>query len=313
MLRLDPTSLKLFVRVVEEGTIAAAADREYIAAAAVSKRLREMESALRTPLLIRTNKGVEPTAAGLALLALARRALHELDQIPVQMQSYTSGVRGLVRICASMSAITQFLPADIKSFLGDYPDVQMHLEEKVSNAVTKAVAENSADVGIFTATPHGQQLETFSYHSDRLVLCTPRNHRLAARTELSFIEALDEDIVGMHTGSAIGVQLSLAASLAERSLSLRIQVTSFDALCMMISCGLGVGVLPEAVARRNAEHLGIQIVTLTDAWAHREFKICVRSSESLPVAARLLVKHLQDSARNETLRSPASPASKRLC
>ena len=47
MLRLDPTSLKLFVRVVEEGTIAAAADREHIAAAAVSKRLSEIESALR--------------------------------------------------------------------------------------------------------------------------------------------------------------------------------------------------------------------------------------------------------------------------
>ena len=63
MLRLHPTSLKLFVCVVEEGTIAAVADREHIAAAAVSKRLSEIESALRTPLLIRTNKGVEPTAA----------------------------------------------------------------------------------------------------------------------------------------------------------------------------------------------------------------------------------------------------------
>ena len=296
MLRLDPTSLKLFVRVVEEGTIAAAAEREHIAAAAVSKRLSEMESALRTPLLMRTNRGVEPTAAGLTLLALARRVLHELDQIPVQMQSYTSGVRGLVRVCASMSAITQFLPTDIKSFLSEYPDVQMNLEEKVSNAVVKAVAENSADVGIFTATPPGLQLETFSYHFDRLVLCTPKNHRLAARTEMSFVEALDEDIVGMHTGSAIGIQLGQAASLAERSLSLRIQVTSFDALCMMISCGLGVGVLPEVVARRNAEQLGIRVVRLTDAWAHREFKICVRSSEALPVASRLLVKHLQNSA-----------------
>ena len=179
--------------------------------------------------------------------------------------------------------------------------------------MTKAVAEHSADVGIFTATPHGQQLEPSSYHSDRLVLCTPSNHRLAARTELSFIKALDEDIVGMHTGSAIGVQLRRAASLAARSLSLRIQVTSFDALCMMINCGLGVGVLPEAVARRNAEHLDIKLVALTDAWAHREFKICVRSSESLPVAARLLVKHLQDSARKETLRSPVPPSPKRLC
>ena len=302
MLRLDPTSLNLFVRVVEEGTIAAAADREHIAAAAVSKRLSEIESALRIPLLLRTNKGVEATAAGFALLVLARRALHELDQIPVQMQSYASGVRGLVRVCASMSAITQFLPTDIQSFLSEYPDVQVQLEEKASSAVTKAVAENSADVGIFTATPHGQQLETFPYHLDRLVLCTPRGHLLAARTAMSFLEALGENIVSMPTGSAISVQLHRAASEAGRPLNVRIQVTSFDALCMMISCGLGLGVLPEAVARRNAATLDIQLVTLTDSWASREFNICVRSSESLPVAARLFVKHLQSSTRKEILR-----------
>lgn len=299
MQRLDPISLNLFVRVIEEGTIAAAAEREHIAAAAVSKRLSEIESTLGTPLLTRTNKGVGATAAGFALLALARRALHELDQIPAQMQSYKSGVRGLVRICASMSAITQFLPADIKSFLTEYPDVQVQLEEKTSNDVTKAVSENSADIGIFTATPHGPQLDIFGYHSDRLVLCVPKNHRLSTNTQLPFIEALDEDIVGMHTGSAIGIQLGRAAGMAERALSLRLQVTSFDALCMMVSCGLGVGVVPEAVARRNAKPLDLHLIQLTDTWAHREFKICVRSSESLPVSARLLVMHFEQSARKE--------------
>jgi DNA-binding transcriptional LysR family regulator len=297
MLRLDPTSLNLFVRVVEEGTITAAADREHIAAAAVSKRLSELESVLHTPLLMRTNKGVEATAAGFALLAMARRVLHELDQIPVQMLSYTSGVRGIVRVCASMSAITQFLPADIQSFLNEYPDVQVQLEEKASSAVTKAVADNAADIGIYTATPHGQQLETLSYHMDRLVLCVPRSHPLSRQSEISFTEALDENLVSMATGSAINLQLVRAASEAGRPLHIRIQVTSFDALCMMISSGLGVGVMPEAVARRNAATLGIELVALTDAWARRQFNLCVRSSESLPVAASLLVKHLHQASR----------------
>ena len=292
MLRLDPTSLNLFVRVIEEGTITAAADREHIAAAAVSKRMSELEFTLRTPLLMRTNKGVEATAAGFALLAMARRVLHELDQIPVQMQNYQSGVRGIVRVCASMSAITQFLPADIRSFMREYPDVQVQLEEKASGAVTKSVAENAADLGIYTATPHGQQLETFPYHCDRLVLCVPTGHALANRCSLAFVEALDEELVSMATGSAINIQLVRAASEAGRPLNVRIQVTSFDALCMMISSGLGVGVLPEAIARRNAATMDIQLIKLTDPWASRQFNICVRSAESLPVAASLLVKHL---------------------
>jgi DNA-binding transcriptional LysR family regulator len=294
MLRLDPTSLKLFVRVVEEGTIAAAADREHIAAGAVSKRLTDIEAQLGTQLLMRTNKGVEPTAAGLALLSLARRALHELDQIPVQMQGYASGVRGLVRVCASMSAITQFLPRDIQSFLLRYPDVQVQLEEKTSSAVARAVAENAADVGIFTTAPPDAQLETLPYHDDRLALCTPRAHPLAARQQASFADVVDEEIVGMHTGSASGVLLARAASLLDKPLRMRFQVTSFDALCMMIHSGLGVGFLPESVARRNAVTLEISVVPLTDAWAGREFRIAVRRGGSLPVAARLLAAHLHE-------------------
>ena len=58
---IDPVSLKLFVSIVEEGTIAGAADREHIAASAVSKRVSELEETLRTQLLRRTNKGVGPT------------------------------------------------------------------------------------------------------------------------------------------------------------------------------------------------------------------------------------------------------------
>lgn len=297
MLRPDPTSLKLFVRVVEEGTIAAAADFEHIAAAAVSKRLTDLEALLGTQLLMRTNKGVEATAAGLALLALARRALHELDQIPMQMQGYASGVRGLVRVCASMSAITQFLPGDVQSFLTHYPDVQVQLEVKTSSFVPRTVADNAADIGIFTGAVHDRQLETFSYQHDKLVLCTPRSHPLAHREAVSFAEIVDEEIVGMQTDSAIAVLLARAASQLDRPLRMRIQVTSFDALCTMIHSGLGVGVLPEAVARRNLVTLDIAVVNLNDEWSRREFRVAVRRGATLPMAARLFAVHLQERGR----------------
>jgi DNA-binding transcriptional LysR family regulator len=297
MPRLDPVSLRLFVAVAESGTIAAAAAREHIAAAAVSRRLAEIEAALGTALLVRTNRGVEPTAAGRALLGLARRALHELDQVGVQMRGFGSGLRGLVRVAASLSAITQFVPADLESFVAAHPDVQLHLEEKVSQVVTRTVAENSADIGISTAAVTDERLQTFPYHADRLVLVVPRGHRLAARSSTTLAEALGHPFVGLHTGSAIDTLLARAAAEAQRPLNLRIQVTSFDALCMMVGHGLGVGVLPEAVARRNAAVLDIKPVALEDAVALRRFRLCVRDLDGLPAAARLLLEHLRERAR----------------
>lgn len=295
---IDPVSLRLFIRVVESGTIAAAADVEHLSAAAVSKRLSELEGALNTPLLARTNKGVEPTGAGLALMKLARSALAELDQVKVQMESFSSGVRGLVRVCASMSAITQFLAPPLRSFLVKHPDVQVQLEERTSPMVAKAVAENAADLGIYlpvVSAPPG--LQEHPYLSDRLVVITAKNSALSSRKSVGLEHLIGHDLIGLHTSSAINVLLSRAAQDARRDLNIRIQVTSFDALCMMVSTGLGIAVLPEGVARRNAKTIPLHVIKLTEPWAERQFSICVRDRNALPSAARLLLDHLIDDAR----------------
>lgn len=292
-MRLDPVSLKLFVTIVETGTIAAAAEREHVAASAVSRRISDLEAALKTTLLRRTNKGVEPTDAGIALLNLARGVLHSLDEIAAQMAEYSAGVRGQVRVAANLSAITQFLPGEIKQFLAQHPQVQIHLEELISTRVTKAVAENQADIGIFAHVPFGQEVETYPYRSDHLVVIAPRDHPLAGRSAVRFAETLDYDCVGLHTGSAINLQLVKSATELERTVRMRIQVTSYEALCLMVETGLGVGFLPEAVARRYLGTLDIVQIGLDEAWAERELKLCVRARAALPVAARLLLDHLR--------------------
>ena len=80
-MKLDPVSLRLFVAVMEESTIAAAAAREHLAASAVSRRLADLEAALQVELFTRSNRGTEPTAAAFALLHMARGVLNDLDGI----------------------------------------------------------------------------------------------------------------------------------------------------------------------------------------------------------------------------------------
>lgn len=292
-MKIDPTSLSLFIAVVEEGTIAAAAEREHIAAPAVSKRISQLEDLLRTQLLTRTYKGVEPTAAGLALLNLARRAVHYLDDVQAQMSDYAGGTRGQVRIFANISAINQFLPTDLASFLEQHPQVQVHLEERNSTVTPKAVAENAADIGIFTTMQHGESVETLPYRADHLSLIVRNDHPLATRRRIRFADTLDWDYVGLRTGSAINMQLTKAAAELDRQLRLRIQVTGFDALCQMVSAGLGIAIAPQNLTKLYVKRLGIKEIPLEDEWARRELSICVRSQAALSPAAMLLVAHLQ--------------------
>jgi DNA-binding transcriptional LysR family regulator len=290
-MKLDPVSLRLFVSVVEEGTIAAAAKREHIAAAAVSKRLRELEELLDSKLLNRTNKGITATDAGLSLLFMARSALNNLNEIVVQMRDYSHGRRGSVHVLANISAITQFMPDLIKSFMDVYPLINVVLEEKESLGITKAVAENLADVGIFTRLPHGADIEVFPFRKDRLVLLVPNEHPLAGRKSLTFADTLDHEFVALRSGTHLNFQLIKAANDMGRSLKIRMEVSSYDALCLMVQAGVGIGIMPQGsvdIYKMDGAHA----VTLEEDWAIRELALCVRSRESLSMAAGLFLDHL---------------------
>jgi DNA-binding transcriptional LysR family regulator len=292
---IDPKTLKLFTIVVELGTIAGAAQREHIASSALSKRISDLECAIGTPLIVRGNKGVTSTPAGRTLFSLAQRVLNEFDAVYAQMREYASGAKGQVRIAANISAITQFLPAELKSFLATHTGVQVRLEDQVSSAITKAVADNSADVGILVAGPPQEGLEFFPYREDQLALITPLGHSLASRRAVRFVDTLEFDYVGLHTMSNTNAQLIHAASGLQRSLRFPVRVESYDALCLMVEAGLGLGVLPRTLAESYARALRIKVLSLKEPWADRTLAICVRSYASLPIPAQLFVNHLRES------------------
>jgi DNA-binding transcriptional LysR family regulator len=293
-MRFDLKDLELFVAAAEAGSIAGAAERCHTVASAISKRLSDLEAGYGTALLVRSSKGVEPTPAGLALLARARGLLHQAGQLDRELRGYSSGIRGQVRVFANISAIVEFLPSALASFLSAHPEIQVHLEEHVSSVVARAVAGNIADVGIVSEMPVRDDLMLIPFREDELVLIARPDHPLAARGRVDFHEALDSEFVGLHSDSSLHYRLLRAAADAGRPLHLRIRVTSFDAVCAMVAAGLGVGVVPRAATTPYTASLGLSALPLNDAWAKRRLHLCVRSLEGLSAAARLLLNHLAD-------------------
>lgn len=293
-MNIDPVSLRLFVAVMEEGTLAHAADREHIAASALSKRVSELESALGTTLFDRSNKGAQPTAAAFTLLSLARGVLHGMEDIAVQMKGYASGQRGQVRLAANISAITQFLPAELRSFRQRAPQVEVHLQERISTSIARAVADGTSDIGILNQGSYGEELTLLPYRSDELVAILPPGHALKRRKRLRFADMLDFDFVGAHPHSALNNQLLRAAGALGRNLRLRIQLGGLDAICLMVAAGLGVAVVPRRSAQLYEESLKLRPVVFDEPWAVRHLMLCVRSQESLSPAGSMLLSHLQE-------------------
>ena len=118
-------------------------------------------------------------------------------------------------------------------------------------------------------------------------------HPLAQRSAMTFADVLGFDLVGLDRASSLQRFLSTKAAREGRPLRLRVQLRSFDAVCRLVECGVGVGVVPETTARRAARTMSLGIVELTDDWARRDLTICVRDLDQLAPYARELVKSLR--------------------
>ena len=294
-MRFDLSDLALFRHVVEAGSITHGAERAHLALAAASTRIRNMEQALGIALLTRGRQGVTPTQAGRTLLQHARTILRQAERLHDELGAYGAGFAGQIRVLSNTNALTEFLPEALSSFLAAHRNISVDLEERLSDEIVGLIAEGVGDIGVVAGTVDAGGLETYPFRRDRFVLVVARDHALAIRANTGFEDVLDQDFIGLDRASALQRFLAAKAVRIGRPLRLRVQLRSFDAVCRLVECNVGIGIVPESTARRVAKTMAIAIVPLTDSWAVRDLTICIRNMKELPLPARQLVEHLRES------------------
>ena len=289
---IDPKSSRLFVQVMQEGTIRAVAEQEHIAAAAVSRRISDLEATLGVSLVKRSNRGLQPTDAGQMLISRSHRVLNELEGLSMQMHDYRSGARGYVRIHANMSAINQFLPGELSTWLSTNPAVRIDLTQGLSSEIAQAVVDNATDIGLLVVDERLEGVDYLPYRTDTLVIVCAPSHPLASRSRVTFEQTLPYMYIGLTQGSQLNLQLTRAAMAAGHHWQIRFLVHNYGAQTLMVEAGLGLGLLPRRIAEAHAKALDIRIIELDEAWAHRQIHVCIRSYDSLSVTARGLVDQM---------------------
>lgn len=291
----DLTDLRLFVAIAEARNLTRGAERVHLAASSASHRMRLLEESMGTPLLVREPRGVSLTRAGDALLRHARQLFAQLEQMHADLAPYAHGVRGHVSLWANTHATHTFLPDSLAAFLRRHPQVSISLEEHTSPEVVMAVARGEVEVGVVAELVEGADVELLPYRADRLVLIAPPEHALAARRSAPFAAVLEQPFVMLHTGSAIHTFTMNAAAALGRHLEVRIQVRSFEAVCRMVSAGVGIGMVPHSAITASTSGVPLAVIELEEPWARRDLKVCVRKREQLSRFAEELVACLSGS------------------
>lgn len=288
-MHFDLVDMRLMVHIAEANSLTRGAEASHISLPAASTRIKNLEESIGTKLLYRTSQGVTLTPPGQAFVHHARAVLGQIEHLRGDLQEYAKGVKGHLRVFANTTALGEFLPPVLRSYLLAHPDVNIDLRERLSNDIIRAVSDGQTDIGIVAGLVRTESLETIPYRLDRLVLVLPSTHALAGRATIAFADTLEFDHVGLQESSAIHNFLRQVCDQLHKPLKLRIQVGNFEAACRMIEANVGVAILPESAARRHAQNMAIAIVRLEDPWAIRAMQICVRSFDALPAFARALV------------------------
>lgn len=295
-MRFDLTDLRLFLAVVDAGSITHGAADVGLSLAAASERLRDMETLSEVMLLERGRRGITTTEAGDALVHHARAILHQIAQMRGELGEYAKGLRGTIRVLANTAAMTEFLPARLAPWLARNPQADIDLKERQSIQIARSIAGGFAEIGILSDAVDTSGLHLQPFAIDRLVLVSARDHPLALRNSVRLDELLDQHFIALGTG-ALQDHIDAQALKIGLRLKTRIRLRTFDGICRMAGEGVGVAIIPETAARRFRRSSSIAIIKLSDSWATRQLAVCVRDETTLTPLARGLFAHLTSDER----------------
>jgi len=288
-MRFDLTDLRVFLTVLEGGSLTRGAGVLHLALASVSERIAGMEATLGTALLERQHRGVRATPAGEALARHARAILGQVEQMRGELRSHAAGLKGRIRLLSNTAAMAAVLPPQLCRFLATYPDLSIDLEERASSAIVQALADRRADLGIVADITDLGALQARLLASDQLVVVAGRGHRLAGLAHVAFADALAEPVVGV-ADAALETHLGERAARLGRQLDYRIRLRDPDHVGMYIAAGIGIAILSDALARTIRHDLAI--VPLAEPWAARKLYLCAGDFAALTPQAGLLAGQL---------------------
>lgn len=287
--RFDLTDMRLFLSVVECGSLTQGARSMHLALASVSERIAGMEAALGAPLLERNRRGVRPTAAGEALVRHARSILGQVEQMRGELRNYATGLKGRIRLLSNTAALAAFLPPHLRRFLAAHPDLSVDLGERPSAEIVQALVEGRADLGIVADITDFANLQTHRIAQDQLVVVASRAHRIAAQSTVAFADIVGEPIVGV-ADTALEAHLAERASRLGHQLHYRVQLRNVEHVAMLVDADIGISIVSEALARSMPR--GLAILPLSEPWAMRRLYLCARDFSALTPHAGLLARQL---------------------
>jgi DNA-binding transcriptional LysR family regulator len=283
---MEFAALQAFVEVAAHASFSEAAESLYLTQPAVSKRVAQLEAELGTRLFDRIGRRVSLTAAGSALLPQAKRLLNDARELRRMAGDLSGEVGGRLLMGTSHHIGLHRLPAPLKRFTTDYPEVELDIRFMDSEAACRAVETGDLELAIVTLPPDSPpNLSLEVIWDDPLAFMVGLEHPLADRERVALEDLLAYPAV--LPGNTTYTRGILERAVRMRGLPLNVAMATnyLETLHMLVATGLGWSLLPATLLDRQVTRLQVDGVTLS-----RQLGVVTHRKRSLSNAATEMVR-----------------------
>jgi DNA-binding transcriptional LysR family regulator len=243
--------LRSFVAVAEELHFGRAAARLGIAQPPLSQQIQSLEASLGTRLFDRTNRRVELTDSGRALLEHATRVLQGSAAAVEAVRRAARGESGPLRVAFAASVMFLSLPRIIRAFRQRYPEVRLDLREMPTGLQLEALRAEELDIGFLRQPDPDPELELETVMREPLRAAVPVGHPLATRTRIRLESLAAEPFVLFPREIAPGLHAQVLALCRSAGFAPRVVQESRElyTTVSLVEAGMGVTIIPASVAK----------------------------------------------------------------
>jgi LysR family hca operon transcriptional activator len=199
--------LRYFVAVAEEGSLTVAAERRlHTAQPSLSRQMRDLEYEVGTPLMVRSARGIELTAAGRVFLDHARLALTQVEAAREAARRAAEPTKPSFALGFLTGQEMDWLPEAMRILHDELPNMQVTISSQYSPDLADALMRGKLDVAFMRPEARAPDLAYRLVMKEPLVAVLPSDHRLASREAIDTRELVGETFISVsNTAPALRV------------------------------------------------------------------------------------------------------------
>jgi DNA-binding transcriptional LysR family regulator len=284
---MELMQLEMFVAVVEEGSVRAAAERVFRTQPAVSIAISKLEREFEAPLFDRSKRQeYRLTQVGETLYSHATRMLNLRNDVISALGDIRSLRLGRLRIGANESISVHLLPKLADAFLTQYPGIHFEVKCERSKSLLADLKERKLDLALLSFLPEDKDLEGKFILQDELVLITSPAHALASRGRICLKDLSEEALMVMDVSESSPWHRKIAEAFVQFQIPLKLTVENapIETIKKMVGIGLGIGFVPLMAVREERDNGVLAVVEVDGFHLERSVWLVRRRAVQSPAA-----------------------------